>query len=206
MEARRAHQERKRKAALGDGALSFGTGQHLARQTNHARHDQIGQAAQALDIASPSGLEHRARMVDHRPTGSPQQPRRGFEAFAAQFGIADAVEDQIVRRQRHVRIGIFRHQDGGQELPVVEKSRRRNVAAGGRDQQQDRDRRAIAAIRQCGLVMIPERLVAVPPGAGRVAKLGQEIAHAAMRVDMIRIEALHANTDRVGLTMPTQCF
>ena len=33
-----------------------------------------------------------------------------------------------------------------------------------------------------------ERLVPVPPGAGCITKLGQKIAHAAVRVDMIRID------------------
>ena len=128
-------------------------------------------------------------MIDHRPIGSLQQALRRFEAFAAQIGIADTVEDQIVRRQRHFRIGIFRHQDGGLELPVVEKRRGRDVAAGRRDQQQDRDRRAITAIRQCRLEVMLECFIPVPPGAARVTELGQKIAHAAVRVDMIRIDS-----------------
>jgi hypothetical protein len=144
-------------------------------------------------------------MVDHRPIGSLQQAMRRFEAFAAQIGIADTVEDQIVRWQRNFRIGIFRHHDGGLELPVVEKRRRRDVAAGGRDQQQDRDRRTIAAIRQCCLEMMLERFVPVPPGADRVTKLGQKIAHAAVRVDVIRIDLqrrLEINTRRFLLAAP----
>jgi hypothetical protein len=82
---------------------------------------------------------------------------------------------KIVLRQRHLGIGVFRHQDRGPELAVVENGRRRNIAAGGRNQQQNRDCGTVAAIRQRGQEIIRERLVAMAASAGNIAELGEEL-------------------------------
>jgi hypothetical protein len=72
--------------------------------------------------------------------------------------------------------------------PIIEKRRCGNVAAGRRDQQQNGDRRTVAAIRQRRLKVILESLIAMPARAGHISFLGQEIAHAAMGMDMVRID------------------
>jgi len=79
----------------------------------------------------------------------------------------------------------FRHQQRGLELPTVENGTRGYVAARRGRQQQDRNRGAVAAIRQSRQKVILERLVPMPPRARRVAEFGEQIAHAAVRVDVV---------------------
>jgi hypothetical protein len=165
----------------------WGTCQHRARHGDDPRHDHIRQAAQALHIGGASGLEHGARLIDHRPIGPLQEPARRFEAFLTQISIADTIEDQIVRRQRRFGVRVFRHQDGRLKGPVIEQGRRRDVATRRRDQLQDGNWRTLASVRERRLKMMGEPLVPVPARAGEVAKLGEQIAHAAMRMDVVRI-------------------
>ena len=127
-------------------------------------------------------------MVDHWPIGSGQHRTRGFKTIPAKIGIADAVEDEIVTRQRNFRIGVFRHQDGGLKFPIAENGSRRYVAARRRDQEQDRDRRTVPAIGQRRQKVVLERFVVVPAGARRIANFSQQITHSAMRMDMIGID------------------
>ena len=115
VKAQRSHQKWKRKTLGGDGRRGRGARQYRARHGDDPRHDHIRQAAQAFDIGGASGLEHGARMIDDRPIGPPQEPAGRFQAFPAQIGIADTVEDQIVGRQQRFRIRIFRRQHRGPE-------------------------------------------------------------------------------------------
>ncbi len=128
-------------------------------------------------------------MIDHRPHRALNDRACGLQSVAAEIGVADAVEDKIVRRQSCVRLGIFRHQDRRLELAIVEQRVSRNVAARGGDQEQDIYRRSLAAIRHQRQSLTFETPVAVDAGACHVAKRGQHIAHAAMRVDMAGIDS-----------------
>ena len=88
---------------------------------------------------------------------------------------------------------ILRDQYGGLKVALIENVSRRYVAAGGRDQQQDRDGRPVAAIRQRRQKVILETLVPMSARAGTVAGLGQKIAHAAMGMNVIRIDPQRAS-------------
>ena len=123
-------------------------------------------------------------MVDHRTLRSLDQRAGRFQCFAANIRVADAVEHNIVRRQRHLGIVVFSDQDMGFEDVVIEERCHRRIATGSRHQKQYPDRRLITAIwRKRGQKAGPKSLLAMPACAGLVAGFGQQIAHAAMDVD-----------------------
>ena len=149
----------------------------------------FGRTREPFGVRSAPGFANRKRMIDHRPAGVAQHRARGLEAFGANIRIADAVEDHVVGGQCDFGIVIFAHQNGRLENLLIEQRSRRRVAAGGRDQKQDADRRPLAAIRQRGQEIVLKTLVAMRPRARRVADLGQQIAHAAVGMNVIGIGA-----------------
>ena len=120
---------------------------------------------------------------------SAQHSARSLEAFGANISVADAVEHHVMGGQRHLGIVIFAHQNRRLENLLIKQRSRRGVAAGGRDQKQDPHRRPLAAIRQRGQEIVLEALVAMRPRTRHIADLGQQIAHAAMGMDVAGIGA-----------------
>ena len=173
----------------GDDGSRIGTGERAPRHRRHARRDDIGQSAQPFGIRRAPGFADRKRMIDHRPAGVAQHRARSLETFGANIGIADAVEDHVMGGQCDFGVVIFAHQNAGLENLFIEQRSGRRVAAGGRDQKQDPDRRPLAAIRQRGQEMVLKTLVAMRPRARRVADLGQQIAHAAVGMNVAGIGA-----------------
>ena len=189
METRHAQQNRKGKTTGGDHGSRIGTGERAPRYRCHARRDDVRQSAEPFGVRRAPGFANRKRMIDHRAAGVAQHRARSLEAFGANIGIADAVEDHVMSGQCDLGIVIFSHENAGLENLLIEQRSRRRVAACGRDQKQDADRRPLAAIRQRGQKIVLKSLVAMRPRARRVADLGQQIAHAAVGVNMIGIGA-----------------
>ena len=59
-----------------------------------------GTARKPPGIADAAGLHHRAGIVDDRRGGPRDQTGGGLQRGFAEIGIADGVEDQLMRRQR----------------------------------------------------------------------------------------------------------
>jgi hypothetical protein len=154
-----------------------------------AKRGDAGNGAEAPRVGGAAGLEHRARVIDHRPGGFRDHRAGGFQALPAHIGVADAVEDEIVRRQRRPAVVILRHQHRGCEFAVVENGAGRNIAADRGHEQQDRNRAAGTAVWQRRQRIAGEGPVAMPTGAGGIAELGQKIGHAAVRVNVEWIKA-----------------
>ena len=190
METRHAQQKRKGKTMSGDHGRRTGTGERAPRHRRHARRHDVRQSAEPFGIRSAPGLEHRKRMIDHRPAGvgaAPCTPPRGLRAQISASPML--LKTTSCAGNAIFGIVIFRHQNAGLENLLVEQRSRRRIAAGGRDQKQHPDRRPRAAIRQRGQEIVLETLVAMRPRARRVADLGQQIAHAAVGMNMVGIGA-----------------
>lgn len=83
-------------------------------------------------------------MIDDRTRRAREYLLRGFQTFGANIGIANAVEDEIMGRQRRFAVVILGHQNRSLKCRFVEKRFSRRISAGRRNQQQDPDWRSIA--------------------------------------------------------------
>ncbi len=92
-----------------------------------------------------------------------------------------------MRRQRYFRIVIFRDENRGSEIAVVEQRLHRDIAAGGGNEEQNRDAPPLAAISQGREKVIAKTPVAMAACTRFVAERRQQIAHAAMGVNMIGV-------------------
>ena len=87
-------------------------------------------------MVGPAGGQHGGGQIDHRRTGEGHQRLRGGQRRSATIGIADGIEDHLVRRQRHFGIVKLRYDHVGLEHPVVQQLAGGNVPAHRRHQQQ----------------------------------------------------------------------
>ncbi len=139
-------------------------------------------------VADPPGLHHRARIVDHGHTGLRSEAAGGIQRRLAEVGVADGIEDQLVRRQPGLWVEMIGDNDGRQEARVVEEQTGRNVAAARGDQLQQPHRRLVAAVWQRRDGAAAKALVEMLPRTRAVAEIGEHGAEPLVRRRLIRID------------------
>ena len=165
-----------------------------ARKCDRARRDHPGNRPEALRDARASARQHRGRIVDDRRAragddrfGDPQRIERPVD-------IADAVEDQVVRRQLEPRLIAFRDEGVQTHDAVVEERMGHDVAAVRGQQQQHVDRRPLAVVRRDPHDRLDERQLAV-------LELGIGVASRAIqqreREMQVRVLGTHAQAREV---------
>ena len=109
-----------------------------------------------------------------------------FERGLDEIGVADRVEDQVVRRQGFGGIEEIGDQDGRAVDALVDQEAGRNIASGGRDHEEQPHAAARAVPRKLDEIAVAKALTAVPRRRFVVAALGQNACHALMRLGQVR--------------------
>ena len=133
-------------------------------------------------IGLASRIADDVRRVDHWRAAAVRDLCHRVENVAAQIGIADGVEDDVMRGQWFRQIEIFGIDSRHREDAIVEDHIRRNIAALRGNDEQNAQRSAGAPIGPGHDAVAGETLFAMPRGAFFVALLFQNIRQALMRV------------------------
>src|SRR5689334_17078881 len=106
-----------------------GTAEHTACDRCRARAANPRDRSEPQRIGDAACLSYRDGVVDNRNLYLGNEVDCGVERQRAEVGIADGVEDELMRWQRDRDIGIVGDQDRGQEGRVVEEQAAWDIAA-----------------------------------------------------------------------------
>ena len=173
---------------VGDRSGAVRAGEDVASQRNGSRGHHAGYGAEPPGVADAAGFHDRAGIVDDRRGRPRDQARGSLQRGFAEVGIADGVEDQLMRRQRQLWVEIVGNNHGCQKDAVVQERSGRDIAAARGDQLQQRDRRLGPAIRQGRNGVVAKALLEMMPRAGAVAEIREHGAQSLMRLGVFRID------------------
>jgi len=129
--ARRTQQQRKGKAVFGDPRFTERAREDVAPDRQGFWRNHPWQGCKPPCVVDAPAFHYRAGVVDHRGRAARHQLDSGLKRRAAKIGIADRVEDELVRWQRQARIEIVGNDDCCREDAVVKERGGWNVAAAG---------------------------------------------------------------------------
>ena len=188
MKARRTKKEREPKAGSLEQVGCVHRFQCGTRQQHRTRYVDIAQSRQPSGVRFAAGFADEVRRVERRRAASVDDLCHRIENAAAKIGIADSVEDDVMRGEDRRRVDIFRVDGRHRKNAVIEDHIRRDIAASRRHNEQDAERNARTAIRPHHDAVAGETLFAMPCGAFRVALFLQHACETLMRVNQARID------------------
>ena len=103
---------------------------------DHSRRDDPGRIREAAGIGQPSGFKDGGWMVEDGSCALRQNTQSRLEPGSTEIGVANGIEDQIVRRKWDAGVIELRHAHRGEEDSIIPKRSGRNVTAAGRYKKQ----------------------------------------------------------------------
>ncbi len=189
VETRRPNQKRSLEAVAAERRRCIRTRQERTRQRHCLGHDQSGDTSEILSGVAASGDGDSGGRIDHGGWGKTQQGLRCGQSGSGKIGVADCIEDDLVRWQRRGEIVKLRIQNIGLKNLVVQQMAHGNVPALARGQHQHRNRRPPAAVRQRHNGSILEPQSPMLQSADVIARLRENQRQTPMRLGMIRLQA-----------------
>ncbi len=128
VKARRAQQQRERETCV--------RGYVFAPSRDNVRGDDAGNFSKLRGVFRPARRPHAFRRIDDRTGRLRQQAFGAIQVPGAEVGVANGVDDQVVRRQRRPGEEEFGENFGHGVAAVVDPAARRHIAEPCRNQQQ----------------------------------------------------------------------
>jgi hypothetical protein len=172
----------------GEEVVGGGRLERFAREEDGAGGSDAGDERETLrDLAAAGGLDGGG-WVDDGGAGGGDDAGRAFEGFGGEVGVADGVDDELVRRERGSGLEELGGDEDAVEDAIAEVWVGAEVAAERRDEFEDGDGGLVAAVGGGDDGAAGEGFAAMPGGGFGVAEGGEGEGQAGVRGAVARVK------------------